>query len=364
MSQVHRVAKVLLGGDPEFFFEGGGKVVGAEKVLKEGGKEVKSARVSESNTPSFDDFSAFVLDGVQVELNPAPHLCRQSLGHEIALAFHALRKHLKGMEGMSATMKTTIDLDPEELNSLSDKARVFGCEPSFNLYDSKSRIEVDASTYLKRSAGGHIHLGLEQSPPVFHDRKSLVPLLDTLLGLPCVLIDRDEGNVERRKHYGRAGEYRLPKHGLEYRTPSNFWLRAYPLTSLVMAQARMAVNVLGMKTVHPSVSWDASSSLLKEVDLSAVREAINTNDLDLAKGCWEPVKGWLKEHTTYYSSGLNSSTLSSFSSFAEGVQEKGLESYFGTDPIEHWCNLNGTWDGGWESFLHGLKKEEGQEHPF
>lgn len=366
--QVRHIVPVTLGGDPEFFFERGGKVIGAEKVLSEDGVKVKMEGSAE--------FKAFVLDGVQVELNPRPHTCRTGLGQEISLAFRTLREHLEKLEGgVSASLKTTIDLDKEELDSLSDKSKVFGCAPSLNLYDQEAKIEVDASTYLKRSAGGHIHLGLGLGSTLFQNRQSLIPILDVLLALPCVLIDRDEGNVERRKHYGRAGEHRLPRHGLEYRTLSNFWLRSFPLTSFVMAQARLACDVLAMEVMrkNPSVSWNlwpSSSSLLKEVDMRAVQEAINLNDLDLAKECWEPVSAWLSEHTQVYTTGLVAHTLPAFSYFAEKVQKQGIEAWFPDDPITHWCNLSCSDNhGGWESFLRDTvltakEKEQGQEHPF
>ena len=71
-----------------------------------------------------------------------------------------------------------------------------------------------------------------------------VKILDIVVGNTCVIMDRAPSQVERRKVYGRAGEYRLPAHGIEYRTLSNFWLRSYQLTHLVFSLARFAINIL------------------------------------------------------------------------------------------------------------------------
>lgn len=368
------VASLTIGGDPEFFFESGGKVIGAERVLKEGGKEVVSNHVSPLGKVLDPTYSAFVLDGVQIELNPRPQSCRTALGNEISLAFRSLRTLLDKMKGEGASItpsfKATILLDKEELDALSDQSKVAGCKPSFNLYDGEeAKVNVDYATHLGRSAGGHIHLGFQNIPWLMEKRVEIVPILDVLLGLPCVLIDRDPGNVVRRRHYGRASEHRLPDHGLEYRTLSNFWLRAFPLTSFVMGQARNAVQVLGNKYYkhwEGSLSywepWDAPASLLSQVDLQKVKEAINFNDLDLAEECWEPVSAWIEKHFgPALPNGLNPRNIHLFNHFRKKVKEEGggLGYWFKDDPFDHWCNLKiSDSNGGWESFLKVKVQED------
>src|SRR5690606_38791590 len=101
--------------------------------------------------------------------------------------------------------------------------------------------------------------------------------LDLVVGIPSVLMDRDPSNIERRKLYGRAGEYRLPAHGFEYRTPSNFWLTSYPLMSLVFGLARMAVQMAGSPHYQLYLREFFSEYSTKEVE-----HAINSNDFNLA----------------------------------------------------------------------------------
>lgn len=349
LSQVKSVYKqIYFGCDPEFFFEKDGKIVGSEKVLKGGGVEVLSDRINDNlQKEGNGGFSAFVLDGVQVELNPNAHKCRQALGVELSLAFKALRLHLDKSGGFSACFKQTIEVDKKELKSLSDKSREFGCAPSLNIYDEGPKIQVDAAKYHKRSAGGHIHIGLKELPSVFEHRLRLLPLMDILVGLTCVLIDRDPGNVERRKYYGRAGEHRLPDHGLEYRTLSNFWLRSYPLMGLVMGLTRMAVSVLNTTL---TTTWDAERELIKCVDMRKVVEAINTNNLKIAQEQFLKVREFICNHVVHdaYSMGLSKVVMENFDFFLK----KGIDHWFPNDPMDTWCSMKDNNPGdGIENYL-------------
>ena len=350
---------LIFGCDPELFFEQNGRVIGAEKVIAEAGLSSKGG-----NNGCYGKDRAFVLDGVQVELNPSPHHCRANLGNELSASFRALKQHLAGMKDITASFRSVVDVDKAELASLSEKAKVLGCAPSLNMYDKAATVSVNAATYTKRSAGGHIHIGFGESmyrpiPHIMPHREELVPLLDVLVGLPSVLVDRDPHAAERRQVYGRAGEYRLPAHGVEYRTLSNFWLRSYQLMSMVMGLTRLAASVLLTKLAppaayycyFPSKPWNAPATLLRSVDLELVREAINTNDLMLAKKAFEPVQAFIRAHVLHGDLGLNAALLDDFSYFTKVVEEKGIEYWFPQDPIDHWCNLPEGHTCGWEHFL-------------
>jgi hypothetical protein len=349
-----------LGCDPEFFFAQDGKVIGAEKVLPSNGiLAAEKQRVSGAGAGGiWDNPKAFVLDGVQVELNPKPTYCRAHIGNQLRVAFIALKEHLNkvGEGKIKASFSSVIEIDQRELDGLSEKAKVFGCAPSLNQYDKGATVSVDAATYLKRSAGGHIHLGLEEYLKPLHAR--LVPLMDIIVGNTCVMIDRDPEAATRRLHYGRAGEHRLPKHGLEYRTLSNFWLRSYPLVSLVLGLSRLAVGVLKTTTIAHYSAWDAETDLLKRVDMANITKAINTNDLKLAKDNWNGVREFIKEHCTAglsgYGSGgypLNDVHLPAFDFFLKKIEESGLEYWFPDDPMEHWTSITEGHYNRWETFL-------------
>lgn len=354
--QIQNIISVNFGCDPEIFLAKGGQVIGAERVIPEEGLNVPT-RGSNNYDLKDEGRKGIVLDGVQVELNPKPSNCRGLLGNELAAAFKALKKHLATLDGISASFTQVVEVDPKELEGLSAKAKALGCQPSENIYNSYATVGIDGTTNGQRSAGGHIHLGL--AGDLHKHRERLVVLLDVLLGNTSVLIDRNPLNAQRRKNYGRAGEYRLPTHGLEYRTLSNFWLRAWPLTSGVLGISRLAVNVLASSLYGEFKG--AEEILLRSVDIEAIQHAINTNDVKLAKQNYKVVRDYLAAHTLNCTTGLVSRNLEAFDFFISKIDTDGIEYWFAEDPMDHWTKTyfhtishTRMQDGaqvGWESFL-------------
>lgn len=342
------------GCDPELFFERNGQIVGSEKVI----------------TPGM--LPGVVLDGVQVELNPRSYMCRAHLGVDIANAFRTLRGHLENMKDISVSFTSVVEVSKEELDSLSAKSRELGCAPSDNFYHGATSLNIDPTTFRTRSAGGHVHVGL---PETMKKRAlRLVPIFDSIIGNTCVMIDRDPMAVERRKTYGRAGEHRLPSHGIEYRTLSNFWLRSYPLMGFVMGLSRLAAGILKttldmrppMYEVPPvyypyagNFNWDAEAKFLKMVDLASMEKAINENDLELAKKNYQNVKEFIYNHVPWgMDCGLDPGILNEFDFFLKKVEEKGITYWFPENPIDHWCSIYDGHNHGWESFLGGRVRQE------
>ncbi len=349
------------GCDPEFFFKLDGEVIGAEKVIPAAG------------------VGKIIIDGVQAEINSGAHSCRANLGNDLRSSFINLKAQLArvGKGKITASFSSVVNLSQKELDSLSEKARVFGCAPSINKFNKDAGIKVNAATYMKRAAGGHIHIG-GLGAEIMKDRSRLVPILDILLGNTCVMIDRDPGAAERRLHYGRAGEYREPVHGLEYRTLSNFWLRSYQLMSFVTGVARLCVAVLDSSTsgsiktiktngynkyvldskgyyVRDLPEHDYEAELLSLVKMDDIITAINTNDLALAKSNWKKVKPFVKKYSSVttgdYAYGLPKQLLDEFDYFCMMIEKKGIEYWFPQEPLEHWCNMPEGHGRGWESFL-------------
>ena len=338
-----KVYTVSFGCDPEFFFKNDKGIVGAEKVFPKDGLTVGINN------------SKFIIDGVQAELNPAPSTCRQLLANEISRCFAGLDEVMK-TKGVVADFSQTVEVDKENFDNLSDDSKKFGCSASKNIYKSpsKSKIKVDPMVYRKRSAGGHIHLGRTSdiTSEVLDNPKKIVPILDILLGNTCVLIDRDIGNIERRKNYGRAGEHRTPKHGLEYRTLSNFWLKNYKLMSFVFGMARFAVAVVVNKK---------DKEFLKAVKMKDIEKAINKNDFKLAYENFlkiEPIISEIAEEVERfgYSVPLTVSTMQYFKHFIN----KGMDYWFKETPLEHWNKHTKTLNltDGWETFLATTVKQD------
>lgn len=366
--QVLNTSYVKFGCDPELFLLKKGKVIGSEKVLPEEGLTTDSVN---SNGTIIGQRKGIVLDGVQVELNPSPNTCRALLADEISLAFRTLKLHLAKMGDITASFSQIVEIDPKELEGLSDKSKALGCAPSNNIYDLKASIGVNPANYMKRSAGGHIHLGL--SGDLIPHRERLIPLMDIFVGNTSVLMDRDPGNKERRKVYGRAGEYRTPAHGIEYRTLSNYWLRAYPLMSGVMGMSKLVVSILQNAVGnHPAYFAEAENKILKMVDIDAIRKAINTNDVKLAKKNWAVVSAYIREHVKSSTIGIHGGNIEDFDFFISKIDSDGIEYWFPDDPMEAWTTKYGDKgkgisetgfkfaDGhgfGWEAFLSQVYQE-------
>lgn len=316
--------KITYGADPEAFFSRGGTVIGSEKVIPGEGLGGKT----------------LIQDGVAFEFNPRASTTPKGVGKNLSAAFKTLEKRLGEVDGVEALFVPLVDVEAGELASLSEESRRFGCAPSLNIYRAKP-IGIDGATYLKRSGAGHPHFGL--SEPIFvpkkgiDERTRLVPLFDIIVGNTCVLLDREPGQEERRKYYGRAGEFRLPKHGIEYRTPSNFWLYGYPLFSLVAGLGKGAIDVLSESILADAGEKGAlqlEDELVERVSIKKVVKAINENDVNLAWANWKALRPFLEAHPIDLFP--TKASLDTFEKFASRVQEKGLRHFFPKNPIEMW----------------------------
>lgn len=344
-------AELWFGADPEIFLTSNGQVVGSERAIPKDG-----IATNEFSGVHSSGVAKLVRDGVQVELNLPATKCREWLALEIQMAFRTLRGHLQKMadenKKFEVSFTQVVEVSQEELKALTPLSRRLGCQPSFNWYSPAATIGVNPDTYTKRSAGGHLHFGLPQD--LMHVRSRLAPISDVLIGNTSVLIDRDPNAAERRKVYGRAGEFREPRHGFEYRTLSNYWLRSKELVGLVTGLMRLAVFVLDTSVAKDG--WPADEALMELVSLRDVEKAINENNLDLARANFEGVKVFLQKHLPKSSTGkhmevsLDGDKLPAFEKFIRGIDEGGLERWFPTSPYEHWQSCN--WLTGWENFLY------------
>jgi len=351
---------VSLGCDPEFFFSKNGKIIGSEKVIDEEDLDAEENRV--------------IIDGVQAEINPEPSTCRQTLAGNIADCFDVI-DDIARRKKVKVDSSQNIKIEPQELLALSEKSRQFGCAPSKNK-DKNNKIRIkDASKYYYRSAGGHIHIGYTGdgwfTKGVTHkallNHKVMIPILDIIVGNTCVLIDRDKGNKIRRKTYGRAGEYRTPKYGLEYRTLSNFWLRDYKLMSFVMGLTRMAVNIVTSSTK----SHNFAKMLIKAVNMKDVNNAINNNNFTLAMKNFNKITPILNEiipsdcgyNDDGEGRGNSAEDDESFSLHEGNIKyfkhfvKKGIDYWFeNKNIVDNWINF--STDEGWELFVATEVKDD------
>lgn len=324
-------AKVGYGSDPELFFKQRGKIIGAEKIIP--AKGMRATR--NAGRPEI------VLDGVQIELHPmagpSTKILAQSLESAIIVLFHHLNTKFPDVEVVNNAM---VWMTPEELESLDPKSRKLGCKPSKNVYGHRPLV-CDVNTYLGRSPGGHLHFDLMKMPRIWDgglgdtdERHQAIPLLDIFVGNTCVMFDRDLGQVERRVNYGRAGEYRDNKpYGLEYRTLSSFWLKAYPLVNLVFGMGNFAIAVLDCQMSGKAKLVD---ELVDIVKIDRFIEAIEKNDFYLARNNFERIIPFLQKHLPSAGFPLTNKNIDKFLKMSDVVNKKGLDYVFPESLETHW----------------------------
>lgn len=301
--------EAAIGSDPELFFVRGDEVVPSKLVVPAGGS------------------GGVIRDGFQGELNPSANGCRQTAGSNIANAFlEAVR--LAREAGTEVSMKIGHRMPDSVWKSTPMAMRRFGCNPTENAHELRFH-RVTGLRERFRAAGGHIHIGLSRG--TMNDPAKLVSIMDIVAGNTCVLVDRDPDNAERRKNYGRAGEYRIKPYGIEYRVLSNFWLKSYTLWSMASVLVRNAASIY-------SVGF--ADELLARFDMAKVRKAINTNDFELAKENFLILSDFLKEKKAY-GHGLNAARVDRF--FRWATQK--------ADPLAQWDTLDKTINS-WENKRH------------
>lgn len=238
-----------IGADPELFFKRGDNFISA--IGKIGGSKYAPRRL----------LGGFALqeDNVAVEYNIPACSNTDRFVWANKLMLEEIKSIAEAHECDLALVSSGRFSDAELDNDL---AKVFGCDPDFNAWDLEVNPAPNSEDKNLRSAGGHIHVGMPSDTPN-KDKLGLVMVMDAVIGVPLAFMDPES---KRRELYGKAGACRLKPYGVEYRTPSNVWLR----DELLM---HMVSNI----TLQLETQW---RDLLPEVrkNESVIRKAINNLD--------------------------------------------------------------------------------------
>lgn len=250
-----KLNKLLIGSDPEVFLQNSeGALVSS--IGKFGGTK-------ENPRPLFalGDGYAVQEDNVAVEFNiPAA-------GNSLALQA-SMRKALNYLSqeasnlGLKFINVSAASFPKQELRH--PMAKVFGCDPDFNVWTGRPNPRPKASDATLRSCGGHIHVGYTFEND--EQRTEAIKNMDLFLGVPSVLMDDSPAAARRRELYGKPGAHRIKPYGFEYRTLSNFWIFNPRHVAWVWRNTRRAL---------------AAGQFPME-DKDNVISCINDNDRDLA----------------------------------------------------------------------------------
>lgn len=325
-----------LGTDPELFVKAGGELLPAFEFLP-----AKSFALCEGNVRAF-------WDGFQAEYTTYGHECLSWLVDDVHAGLQLVRQTARQRApGAELSLANVVEI-PEGIRRLAKAQHVeLGCDPSINVYGMRGRRVDDPRELPYRVAGGHIHLSLV--PYQRREVDELVKTLDAILGVWAVGAARHIDNPIRRQLYGLAGEFRLPKHGLEYRTLSNFWLCHPAIMNLTFEIARTTL----------------------EFALTGRRSSWATNDrevVDVINAC--DVKGAeaiLRRNAAMFTNLLNPRFGIEFSNAALQVGLEGVESVV-SDPhaiagnwllegdwLMHCEGVNCTWMKAAQKMIWGLK---------
>lgn len=267
---IERIKVVKIGADiEEFLRDKSGRpipvtgLIGGTKdkpmpVLREGFALQEDNVALEYNIPPADDKYEWVYSLMRI---------REEINERVAKL------------GLVSAVEASMRFEAAQLDN--PHARVFGCDPDYNVWEQKvnEMPEVSKADENLRTAGGHVHISFTvdgekpKHPDHLSDMESVVMACDIHLGVPFTLIDKDR---DRLKRYGKAGAFR-PKveyGGIEYRVLSNCWTRSPVLMGYVYDRAHAAVKLVNelSKPREKLLTW-------KE----AVYDAINNRNPEAAK---------------------------------------------------------------------------------
>jgi hypothetical protein len=257
---------ITIGADVELFLatKATREIVSAEGYIK--GTKYEPFQFD----PNYPDF-ATSLDNVMAEFSIPPVTAVESWVQNLMKAVEYINSVIP--ETLCTVATPAAILDAKFLQT--DNAKLFGCEPDYNVYLRDINPKPCASNECLRSAGGHIHVGYEgasdsAAEPMegIFKKELIVKAMDLGLGIPSVL---QEPENERKRLYGKAGAFRMKKYGIEYRTMSNYYLENETFMKWAYSNTMWALDFLN----------NGGYAELESVS-DQVQEAINKNNKVLA----------------------------------------------------------------------------------
>jgi hypothetical protein len=317
--------KFYSGSDPEIFAEKNKIIIPAFHYL--GTKENPKHFTKKIN--DFEKNNKVYADGFATEFETDAQSCLAYHIDSIAAGMKASYDAVKAYDPKAnLTIRNNMMIPADIMDAAKDEDVAFGCNPSLNVYGLKGRL-VGPRDLPFRFAGGHIHFGC--GPQSKDKVEAGVKALDKVLAVACVSLFAKQDSSMRRSFYGLPGEYRLPKHGLEYRTLSNAWLCHPLITNFVFDLARKVLN-MGMQGLGNV--WEATEEETIEV--------IMTHNVEKARQILERNKTIFMKllQAAYGGGGMNDGSLEAvYQTFLNGVE------YMIKDPndLESNWHLKGGW---------------------
>lgn len=252
---------VTIGADPEFFL--------FDKHLN---RHVASQRYlpGTKDKPYSLSLGAVHRDNVAGEIAIQPQSNKEDFSHVVNIVMAQVQKLLPEHVVID-THVSSLDFSPEELDT--EEALTFGCsgdEDAWDIEDVEAPFALDWPTL--RCVGGHIHIGFQDMSE--EKQIKVARAADIFIGLRGVAYDRD---TTRKQMYGRASRIRKKDYGIEYRTPSNWWLRSPSYMRMMYTWAEDAyyycnivdhidtLTVMSIKDAINTANADKADQLLRSM---------------------------------------------------------------------------------------------------
>jgi len=227
---------------------------------------------------------SIIEDGAATEINFMPSDDENTIFERIENAITGISKFIKDKFDLETIIFPTVPFDVKKYwNNRGEEFRDcvrFGCDPALDIYSGEFSTEISADDIPERYGGGHIHMQAPENNMGLFDETyyHATILMDILVGNSGVAFMRPNMNwikaeKSRLKYYGRPGKIRLQEYpngmkGIEYRTPSNFWI-----TNPLVGDALLTLmNTVFNLTKNPT---DASKFLESELPHLAPKNILN-----------------------------------------------------------------------------------------
>ena len=217
-------------------------------------------------------------DGFQAEFLTETHRCLEGLVTDVGRGLLNSYRTLTAKFPTGRLVSDNLVEIPEAMLQMAAEEYVqFGCSPSKNAYKAKPLAIANGREVPIRAAGMHIHFGIGATP----GKEELVKLLDASMGIASVAMFGKEEDPRRREMYGRAGEYREPAHGLEYRVLSSAVLQ-HPYRLHLMVDMGRFVMRLKIAGVLEQMGFEVPDenvvqSVINNVDIEGARALLEKN---------------------------------------------------------------------------------------
>ncbi len=245
------------GADPEIFVTQKGKPVSAHGLVP-GTKE----------SPLKTAVGAVQVDGMALEFNIDPAAAFEQFNQNIVRTIQDLKEMVPGY---SFNLSPVQEFPQEYIDAQPEEAKELGCDPDYCAYTMKPNPRPDGTRNF-RTGAGHLHIGWGAGIPIDNAEHmeicaQFVKYLDATVGMFMTFIDRDP---RRRELYGKAGAFRPKPYGVEYRTPSNVWLKNKDRRLLIWHMMNKAIdwNTRNFELFRLSdgFSFDEAARIINEGD--------------------------------------------------------------------------------------------------